>query len=47
MCQYFPKSYQHSGRNIKIELNLSNNATKADLKRAAGADTSNLAANQI
>ena len=30
MSQYFPL-YKRSGRNIKVELNLSNHATKADL----------------
>ena len=38
MSEYFlkPKS---SGRRVKVELNLSNYTTKADLKTAAGVDT--------
>ena len=39
MCEYFPKP-KCSGANIKIELNLSNYATKADLKSVAGFNTS-------
>ena len=31
MSQYFPP-YRSSGRNIKVELDLSNYATKTDLK---------------
>ena len=34
MNQYFPKPYEKSGRNIQVELDLSNYATKADLKEA-------------
>ena len=45
MSHYFPKPYERSSRNIKIEFDLSNYATKADLKGAADIDTSNLAAN--
>ena len=38
--QYFPKhSVLYSGRR-KVELDLSNSATKADLEREAGVDTS-------
>ena len=38
--QYFPKhSVLYSGRR-KVELDLSNSATKADLEREAGIDTS-------
>ena len=33
-----------SGRNLKVALDLSNYATKADLKVETGVDTSNLAA---
>ena len=42
MCQYFPKPQKHSNEKMKIELDLSNYATKTGLKRAAGVDTSNL-----
>ena len=34
-----PKS---SGGNVKVELDLSNHVTKADLKNATGVDTSKL-----
>ena len=38
--QYFPKhSVLYSGRRM-VELDLSNSATKADLEREAGIDTS-------
>ena len=42
MSKYFaePKS---SGRRLKVELNLSNYETKADLKNASGVDTSKFA----
>ena len=42
MTEYFrePKS---SGGRVKVELNLSSFATKADLKNAAGVDTSKFA----
>ena len=43
MRQYFPKPYEHSGGNVKIEFDLRNYATNTDLKGAAGVDTSNLA----
>ena len=32
MRQYCPKPYERSDGNIKVELDLSNYATKADLK---------------
>ena len=44
MSQYFPKPYNCFVGNVKVELNLSNYATKIDLKGATGTDTSNLAA---
>ena len=42
MSEYFsePKS---SGANVKVELDLSNYATKTDLKNATGVDTSSFA----
>ena len=43
MSQYFPEPYEHSGGNVKVELYLSNYATKTDLKGATGIDTSTLA----
>ena len=39
MSQYFPP-YRSSGRNIKVELDLSNYATKTDLKNATHVDVS-------
>ena len=41
--QCFPKPYDCFGRNVKVELNLSNYGTKNDLKGATGIYTSNLA----
>ena len=40
MSQYFSEPYERSDGNIKVKLNLSNNATKADLKGETGIDTS-------
>ena len=42
MSQYFPEPYERSNGNVKAELDLSNYATKADLKGATGIDTSTL-----
>ena len=42
MSKYFPKPYDCFGENVKVELDLSNYATKTDLKRATETDTSNL-----
>ena len=39
MGEYFPKS-NFLGANIKVKLDLSNYATKIDLKNATGVDTS-------
>ena len=41
--KYFPKPYNHFGGNFKVELDLSNYATKTDLKGTPGSNTSNLA----
>ena len=43
MSQHFSKPNNRFGGNVKVELDLSNYATKTDLKGAAGIDTSNLA----
>ena len=43
-CQYFPKLYENSGGNVKNELDLTNYATKTDLKATAGVDMYTLAA---
>ena len=45
MSQYFPKLCKSFNRNIKVELDLSNYATRVDLKRTKDADTLNSAAN--
>ena len=42
MSKYFPKPTL-LGRNVKVTLDLSNYATKANLKNATGADTLNFA----
>ena len=42
MSEYFPKP-KSLGSNVKVELYLYNYATKADLKNAAGVDTSDFA----
>ena len=42
MSEYFPEP-KSSGVRVKIELDLSNCATKTDLKNAAGVDTSKFA----
>ena len=38
MSKYFPEQKSSGGR-VKVELDLSNYATKADLKNVTGADT--------
>ena len=42
MSEYFPEP-QSFGRTVKVELDLSNYATKADLKNASGVDKSKFA----
>ena len=39
MSQYFPKPYESFGRNINVKVDLSNYATKADIKNITYADT--------
>ena len=39
MSQYFPEPYECFSRNVKVQFNLPNYVTKADLKRATGIDT--------
>ena len=43
MNQYVPETFDRSGENVKVELDLSNYATKPDLKGATCIDTSTLA----
>ena len=44
MSLYFPKPYEPFGGDINIKIDLSNYATKSDLKNATGIDTSKLEA---
>ena len=44
MTQYFPEPYRSFGGNINVKVDLSNYATKLDLKNAVGVDTTRLAA---
>ena len=43
MSQYFPKSYKPFGRDINVKVDLSNYATKADIKNISHVDTSSFA----
>ena len=43
VSQYFPKPYEHSGGNVKVELDLCNYSTKAYPKGATNDDTCMLA----
>ena len=40
MSKYYPKPYKQFGRNINIKVDLSNYATKTDLKNVTHVDTS-------
>ena len=42
MSQYFPKPYQPFGADINVKVDLSNYATKADIKNISRVDTSSL-----
>ena len=44
MSQYFPKPYEPFRGDINVKVDLSNYATKADLKNTTGTDISKLAA---
>ena len=44
MNQYFPKPYEPFGGDISVKVDLSNYATKTNLKNATGIDTCKLAA---
>ena len=46
MKEYFPKP-KSLGANVKVELNLSNYAIKADLKNATGVGTSSFAKKKL
>ena len=43
MSQYFPKPFKSFGRNINVKVDLSNYATKTDLKNVTHLDTSSFA----
>ena len=43
MSQYFPKSYEEFGGDINVKVDLSNYATKADIKNISHVDTSSFA----
>ena len=44
MIQYFPKPFNsHLGDSIKVKIDLSNFATKADIKNISQVDTSSVA----
>ena len=47
MSQYFFKPCRFLGRKTNVKVDLSNYATKLDLKNAAGIDTSNFALKKI
>ena len=40
MSQYFPKPYEPFGRDINVKIDLSNYATKTDIKNVPHVDTS-------
>ena len=39
MSKYFPKSFRSFGRNINVKIDLSNYATKTDIKNISHVDT--------
>ena len=43
MSKYFPKSYKPFGKNINVKVDLSNYATKSDIKNISHVDTSGFA----
>ena len=43
MSQYFPRPYELFGRDINVKVDLSNYATKTDLKNETHVDTSSFA----
>ena len=43
MSQYYPKPYEPFGGDINVEVDLSNYATKADIKNISHVDTSSFA----
>ena len=47
MSQYFPKPYEPFGGDINVKVDLSNYATKADIKKISHVDTSRVALKTI
>ena len=43
MSQYFPKPFRNFGENINVKVDLSNIATKSDIKNISHVDTSSFA----
>ena len=43
MSEYFPKSFRSFGRNINVKVDLSNDATKTNIKNISHVDTSSFA----
>ena len=43
MSQYFPKPFRSFGRNINVKVDLSNYATKTNIKNISHVDTSSFA----
>ena len=43
MSQYYPKPYEPFGRDINVKVDISNYATKADIKNILHVDTSSFA----
>ena len=43
MSQYFPKPYEPFGGDINVKVDLSNDATKSDIKNVSHVDTSHFA----
>ena len=43
MSKYFPKPYEPFDRDINVKVDLSNYATKADIKNVSNVDTSSFA----
>ena len=47
MSQYFPKPFRSFERNFNVKVDLSNNATKTDLKNVTHIDISRFALKKI
>ena len=47
MSQYFPKPFEPFAGDINVKVDLSNYATKTDIKNISQVDTSNFALKQI